>query len=823
MRMLKKHSIIRDNDSSELCFSIPVHEKQDIINNQIENILNFNPNAKIIIHVNKSFRDFKNELTQYNNVYINRSQYNYVFGKGLLWIHIQNFIEMINLNVNFKYFIIFSSNEMFIREGLIEYVKKYKNGLQCVEFNKSIDWHNFHKGIENDKLLLNILKDLELDRIYGGQTEGQFYEKDVFNKIKDIYLKHFGERELYTFETEEIVIQTIFKGIFKNIDFSNIGLPITIQNYSNSIIFNEEFINNIINKKGFVIPSNKINGNLISPHSGIECDYIFSIKRVDRIFNDLRMLLSLNGFIMNDYNYVLQTSYYSHGCELKILNIYNKHISFKKIIGIRQFQWFGYNIKKGGFYNYSFEMRLNKKMGKNWGIKIECSGVLYNFFNKDLDEKSLNKWHKINFPFQTKENSMLLFYFDNYYEEVDMEFKNIIIEEKKYDLNNYDNIAVILYNSNSNKELNKNNKLKNSNINFSNSNINFSNSIINCDNIYNNIFKPLKPLYDIYTFLIIDDELNIDLKNEYINNYLPCGINSYKFNNTANYTNKLNEIFIKCLDEVIIYKLYSNIEFKFIIMFDIDSIFTKNITDFNFFINKFNFISYYIPYINNKIANSYEFISFPYKYIDNLYNLLKDNYNNKTLCYELYWRLKDTIEIKNFNFIFDENYASNGATPLIKYKETIKDIHINDGFLFNYDYIDYIKYYNKNKLAFLIKEDNSYYFFKNNTSKDEPYIWIGLWLDLNGIKNNFNGIIKIKFSIKIMNSIEENHSLWGIKTHDPLCYYKDWINDCVIGEYTDIVIDVKINKNSQYIIFCFDNYRDSLDIYIKDFKIIMEY
>ena len=44
-------------DSESLLFSIPVHEKHDIINNQIENILNNNPRCKIIIHANKSFYD----------------------------------------------------------------------------------------------------------------------------------------------------------------------------------------------------------------------------------------------------------------------------------------------------------------------------------------------------------------------------------------------------------------------------------------------------------------------------------------------------------------------------------------------------------------------------------------------------------------------------------------------------------------------------------------------------------------------------------------------------------------------------------------------
>ena len=42
-------------NSSDLLFSIPVHEKQDIVNNTVENIFHFNPNSKIILHINLSW------------------------------------------------------------------------------------------------------------------------------------------------------------------------------------------------------------------------------------------------------------------------------------------------------------------------------------------------------------------------------------------------------------------------------------------------------------------------------------------------------------------------------------------------------------------------------------------------------------------------------------------------------------------------------------------------------------------------------------------------------------------------------------------------
>ena len=146
--MISKIKIDDCYNSSKLLFSIPVHENQFVINNQIENIFNCNPNSKIIIHVNKSFKNFIPSLTKYNNVLINSNRYNYIYGKGLLWIHISNFLEAMNQNIDFSYFIILSSNEMFIRKGLLFYIEEIKNGLQLVKFDENINWHNFKKNIE---------------------------------------------------------------------------------------------------------------------------------------------------------------------------------------------------------------------------------------------------------------------------------------------------------------------------------------------------------------------------------------------------------------------------------------------------------------------------------------------------------------------------------------------------------------------------------------------------------------------------------------------------------------------------------------------------
>ena len=273
-----------------MLFSIPVHENQQIVNNQIENILKMNPISIIVLHIHPSFL-FNSELTLtiYKNVYINPTRLNYINKCGLFKIHTSNFHYISSLNIPFDFFVLLSSNEMFIRRGLREYIEKNKNGLQIVKYNKNNSWHLFHRKIEDNTQIKRMLQFINLDTIYGGQAEGQFYERYVFDIITWVYNKFFIETET-TFETEEIIPQTIFMSL--NIPYSR---PITLQNYCNCLEFTIPFIDSLYKSKSksIIIPDKGIRpGTLTCPHAGFDSSPIFSIKRVDRNMNPLRVYIT---------------------------------------------------------------------------------------------------------------------------------------------------------------------------------------------------------------------------------------------------------------------------------------------------------------------------------------------------------------------------------------------------------------------------------------------------------------------------------------------------------------------------------------------------
>ena len=785
--MISKIKIDDCYNSSKLLFSIPVHENQFVINNQIENIFNCNPNSKIIIHVNKSFKNFIPSLTKYNNVLINSNRYNYIYGKGLLWIHISNFLEAMNQNIDFSYFIILSSNEMFIRKGLLFYIEEIKNGLQLVKFDENINWHNFKKNIEKEPEMNSLLNDLNMDTFYGGQTEGQFYSKNIFLKISDIYIKHFGKNEINNFETEEIVLQTIFKSL--NINY---GLPFTLQNYSNNLVFDEKLIKDI-KENNIIIPNYYIKNNLFSPHINQDCTSIYSIKRVDRTFNNIRNHLSQNGFILNKDVYQLNTYYYSNNSSLIFYSDNHLYFKKKKAQSILNFHWFGYEIEPG-YYTISFNIKTLNEITNidKIGLKIHYPyEIVYNYFLADL---KVNSWKSVSIPLNIIQKQYIIFIFDEYIDYLNIEFKDITITT----LNNDDreNIGFVLYENNDNY---KNNDYS-----------------INYTNINDMIIEPFLKMYNIYKFISVFNTIHINNLNQLSNCYRPHNI-LYLNNNT-----NINDIFIYNTESLLKYKTENNFNFKFVIYLRLDSIFKKNIIDFNFYINKFNFISYHIPYINNIISNSYDFMSIPDKYINNFYNLIKKNRDNKNICYSIYSNLKN--EIDNINFIYDDNYTNDIRTPLIKYLSDVSDIYDNKGFLFNKKYL-YNIYYKNNFLKILKNIDKEYIFIKKNTYQKEYFQWIGLYIDYFQDKNNNEFVdILVSFDIKLLKKINTYlNNDYGIKTHEPLSFYNTWINECEINVYKKIELNIKIYKKNQYVLLNFDNIMDSIEFYIKNFKIILEY
>ena len=745
-----------------LLFSIPVHENQDIINNHVENIFNYNPDSKIILHVNKKFNDFDPLKTNYQNVYINATRLDYIYGNGLLWIHINNFFEAIRLNLDFQYFCIISSNEMFIKHGLIDYIIENKNGLQLVEYNPNIKWHLFQRGLHNNEVIINLLKKLGLEKICGGQAEGQFYEKHIFQKIVDLY----PNSDISYFETEEIITQTIFKSL--NISY---GLPFTLQNYSNNISYDEKFIEDI-RKNDILIPNMVKENTLWSAHVNRNSSYaVYSIKRIDRDFNSLRNYISRKGFIINKEEFRLNTYYYSNTSKLYMSSLNSFIFHTKKN---KYYNWFAYELDKGT-YLCRFQIRVDRIINNYENIGIKINYPIQILYNQWISQLCPNEWITVSVNIEMFEKQYLFFLFDNYEEDLDMEFRNIEFIKNSYledldDLEDLDEFKenIVVY-------------LKSDGI-----------DTMCYNNIYNMVIKPLTDIYKIYLFFSVSS--NVMNLTDIVNLH---PVQKIYLNNMSADISDISDIM----------NFFNKKMLKFLVYINLGIIFEKSIKEFNFFVNKINFLYYSIPYIDDKICNNTDFITIPYRYLD---GISFDKF--------LYNRLKTIggLPANDFNFMIDDNYYDNISNNIIKYYNN-NNYKNTQGYPFDKKYNYYMFYKNKYS-KFLKTYDNEFYFYKKRTKEYHDWLWTGLYVnkmdDVGDIRN-----ITVSFDIKLLKKINVSGDNYGIKIHAPLSYQNDWINLCNLNIYTHVDIHIQIKNISQYILLNFDNYLDKVEFYIKKFQI----
>ena len=762
-----------DYNSKSLLFSIPVHEKQDIINNQIENIFNYNPGCKIILHINPSFYDFIPQKSKYHNLFFHQTKIPYKHGHDLLAYHIANFNYCIEKNIHFDYFILSASNELYIQKGAIQQIQKYKNGLQIVEFKKDNTWHNFNKDLHLNNKIIELLSVINENKICGGQAEGQYFEKEIFKNISNIYLNLTNNNnELLTFEAEEIIPQTIFKSF----NIKEFGIPLTLQNYSNNIDFNIPYIKQII--QGLKIENNTKKKALPSPHINKNSkNNVYSIKRVDREFNEIRSYLTQKGWLLNQNDFIKDYYYYSNNSCLLIKN--NEHFVFHKMHSqIKDFQWVGYHLKKGNYslrFEYKSDTFLNKFM--KVGLKMHQPNVfIYSSFFKNM---KLNTFQQIELHIFNKTEQDILFIFDDLNNSIQFEIKNIKCDKNNSFINNSSkkNICLLFYQNN-----------------------NYENYYLT--NLQENIIQVLKNIYNVHIIVFL-------LNN---NKYEPSLIDILNPNSIHYFSH--DDIYYD------MFSLFKEInkekKFHHIIIQSLSYVYLKPISDFNIIFNKVNFLSY-------KINNKYEydlnldFMIIPSIYIDLVTQYFIQLLNNKNSL--LNYLEQNNIQV---NKILNDFYFEN---HLLQYNPQKNMKIVKNGFLFHKNYTLYLEYYNT-FCNFEKLNNNHFHFYKKKTNINQDFIWCGKQLSFYKDNKELNkDFIEARISFYFKNNIPFVYDKkdFGLKIHEPLTYIHDWCKSCILYEFTFIELNVKIHKKNQLIIFNFDHYLNEVDFEIKDFKIKVDY
>ncbi|RPF00123.1 hypothetical protein [Vibrio crassostreae] len=277
----------------KILFSLPVHEKQDCVDDLIDNIIYFVKKPVIILHVSEGF-DYKLQDKHRSVVHINPVKIKSGFLDGSLSIiHILNLMFVKEKIKSVDYFMPISSNQLFVKKDIERYLINYSESKAV---NQSLEQTDFahYPLYKKDKFWKRICEE---KHVYKVSPEGTFYKyslvKEIidylsndseFNKItKEIYMSDVGLRRRrravsiskvmkkiklvslipsqlasLSYASEEIVLPTLFK---KNIE---VGDKVCFLPWGNNLAVSIEDVDNL---------------------RKTESSY-FSVKRVDREYND---------------------------------------------------------------------------------------------------------------------------------------------------------------------------------------------------------------------------------------------------------------------------------------------------------------------------------------------------------------------------------------------------------------------------------------------------------------------------------------------------------------------------------------------------------
>ena len=193
-----------------LVVSIPVHEKPDVIKNQISNFQKYIPGVVIVLHVSKGFlaKHRLDEIGEHSNVYINPEHLDTQWA-DIIQTHISNY-RYIRENLEFDYFVLHASNDMYIRYGFEKYVQQYEAGFNIRKVvQKNSHWWPGNFALK-DKKLKSIMDICGQNMIIASQVESSFYSKALMERIYTIIEPFCSERSAdLIYPREEIYFSTV--------------------------------------------------------------------------------------------------------------------------------------------------------------------------------------------------------------------------------------------------------------------------------------------------------------------------------------------------------------------------------------------------------------------------------------------------------------------------------------------------------------------------------------------------------------------------------------------------------------------------------------
>jgi hypothetical protein len=279
----------------DIVFSIPIHERFEVVVDQILNFFHYNPNCAIVFHVSQGFNykgsaltkdEFTSIINEIGNVYINPETVR-TGRDDIIQAHLSNF-KYISSKADFMFFSLCASNELFIKEGLYNHIREYDCGVELLDIEKKEN-ENWFSGIRalGDYELRQYLCNNGLYKFYGSHVEGSYYKKELFNSIvKGIESFYDYKKMRYAYPREEVYFTSVMKVIDSH----------KKQNVNLNKLFSWSRWEEMKALKVWAWDVNRL----------IYDSDVFSVKRVDRFLNaNLRIYIrQMSGLVRDEAKYL---------------------------------------------------------------------------------------------------------------------------------------------------------------------------------------------------------------------------------------------------------------------------------------------------------------------------------------------------------------------------------------------------------------------------------------------------------------------------------------------------------------------------------------
>jgi hypothetical protein len=295
-----------------ILFSIPVHERPDVVANQIENFGFFNPGCQVVLHASAKmpdevFKELQEVVARYPSVRINEARLLSGHADGTqMKMHVVNILYAQRLGIQYDYFCPHASNDMFVRDGAEASMAGFDAGGMCHEGNRqSKGWVHMVRAF-SDGRLRKMMRLNGLQKLFGGQLEGSFYRREIIEKVAErimtagmdeipgIYSQGYSTRlyGLLNGKRMRAVLNRTFKGMFyakEEIYFCTLSQDLVKKrkaynccyvNWGDNLKVTKQDIDNIRAKNFAALP---YIDKMAVPIT--ELDF-YAVKRVDRRIDD---------------------------------------------------------------------------------------------------------------------------------------------------------------------------------------------------------------------------------------------------------------------------------------------------------------------------------------------------------------------------------------------------------------------------------------------------------------------------------------------------------------------------------------------------------